>query len=58
MTTKINGYARSLENVNIGYGKLDQMLTKEKMTNFTKYVWKLNWLVSNTRPDLTVYVMN
>ena len=28
------------------------------MKIYRKYIGKLNWLASNTRPDIAVYVMN
>ena len=54
----MNDYANSLEKINIRDGKPDEILTKEEMKIFRKYVGKLSWLAANTRPDLAVYVMD
>ena len=54
----MNDYANSLEKIDIRDGKPDEALTREEMKIYRKYVGKLSWLASNTRPDLAVYVMN
>lgn len=51
-------YAGSMEDVEIRTGKQDDPLTREEMRMFRKYVGKLNWLSSNTRPDLAIYALN
>ena len=53
----MNDYAKSLEKINVRDGKPDEILTKEEMKIYRKYVGKLSWLANNTRPDLAVYVM-
>ena len=37
---------------------LDNPLTKVEMKVCRKYVGKLSWLASNTRPDLAIHVLN
>ena len=54
----MNDYAGSLEKINVRDGKADEPLTREEIKVFRKYVGKLNWLASNTRPDLSVYAMD
>ena len=46
------------EKINIREGKPDEILTKEEMKIFRKYVGKLNWLAANKRPDLAVNIMD
>ena len=41
-----------------GDGKSDKPLTREEMKILRKYVGKLNWLATNTRPDLSIYALN
>ena len=50
-------YAKSLEMIVVRKGSPWQILTDVEMEMYRKYVGKLTWLVSNTRPDLVVYVM-
>ena len=35
----------------------EEELTEIGMKTYRKYIGKLNWLASNTRPDLLVFVM-
>ena len=50
--------ASSPEKLDIRIGKPDEQFTGEELKIFKKILRKLNWLASNTRPDLAVYVMN
>ena len=52
----MNDYAASLEDVEIREDKSDDKLTREEMRVLRKYVCKLSWLATNTRPDLAIYV--
>ena len=36
----------------------DKPLTETEMKMYRKYVGKLSWLASNTRPDLSIHVLN
>ena len=54
----IDNYARSPEKLDIGDRKPDEPLTREELKFYRKYKGKSNWLPSNTRPDLLLYVMN
>ena len=51
-------YAKSLEKIEIRKGMPDDPLTEIEMKMYRKYVGKLSWLVSNTRPDLAIHVLN
>ena len=51
-------YAQSLEDINIREAKADEELTREELKIFRKYVGKLNWLATNTRPDLAIYALD
>ena len=50
-------YARSLEKLEIRKGSSEEKLTETEMKVYRKYIGKLMWLASNTRPDLAMYVM-
>ena len=50
-------YAKSLEEIQIRDAKADEPLTREELKVFRKFVGKLNWLVANTRPDLSIYTL-
>ena len=51
-------YAKSLEEIQIREAKADELLTREELKLFRKYVGKLNWLAANTRPDLAIYTLD
>ena len=51
-------YAKSLEKIEIRKGMPDDPLTEVEMKMYRKYVGKLSWLASNTRPDLAIHVLN
>ena len=46
-----------MEKLKIREGKSDEMLTDTELKIFNKYIGKHNWLALNTRPDLSVYVV-
>ena len=50
-------YAKSLEEIQIREAKADEILTREELKVYRKFVGKLNWLVANTRPDLAIYAL-
>ena len=50
-------YAKSLEMIEVIKGSPREILTDVEMKVYRKYVGKLTWQASNTRPDLVVYVM-
>ena len=50
-------YAKSLEMIEVRKGLPGELLTDVEMKVYRKYVGKLTWLASNTRPDLEVNVM-
>ena len=50
-------YAESLEEIQIRETKADEILTKEELRVYRKFVGKLNWLVANTRLDLAIYAL-
>ena len=50
-------YAKSLKPIEVREGKSDEKLTREEMKVLRKYVGKLNWLATNTRPDLSIYAL-
>ena len=50
-------YAKSLEEIQIREAKADEILTREELKVYRKFVGKLNWLVANTRPDLVIKVI-
>ena len=54
----MEGYAKSLEKIEIRTELPDDPLTKVEMKMYRKYVGKLSWLASNTRPDLAIHVLN
>ena len=37
--------------------KADEILTKEELKVFRKFVRKLNWLAASTRPVLAIYAL-
>ena len=49
-------YAKSLGKIEIRKGITDDPLTEVEMKVYRKYVRKLSWLASNTRPDLAIHV--
>merc|ERR1712237_157930 len=51
-------YAKSLEKIEIRKGMPNEPLTEVEMKMLRKYVGKLSWLASNTRPDLAIHVLN
>ena len=51
-------YTKSLGNIEIRKGLPDDPLTEVEMKVYRKYVGKLSWLASNTRPDLAIHVLN
>ena len=51
-------YAKSLGKIEIRKGLPDDPLTEVEMKVYRKYVGKLSWLASNTRPDLAIHVLN
>ena len=53
----MNDYATSLEKINVRDDTLDEILTKEEMKIYGRYVGKFSWLAFNTRIDLLVYDM-
>ena len=50
-------YAKSMEDIQIREAKADEMLTRDELKVFRKYVGKLNWLAANARPDLAIYAL-
>ena len=50
-------YTKSLEEIQIREAKADEILTKEELKIYRKFVGKLNWLAANTRPDLAIYAL-
>ena len=50
-------YAKNLEEIQIRDAKADELLIREELKVFRKFVGKLNWLVANTRPDLAIYAL-
>ena len=51
-------YAESLEEIEIREDRSDETLTREELKILRKYVGKLNWLASNTRPDIVIYALD
>jgi hypothetical protein len=51
-------YSKSLEAIKIREGRPDEKLTREEMKVLRKFVGKLNWLASNTRPDISIYALD
>ena len=58
IVVSMEDYAKSLEKIEIRKGILDDPLTDVEMKIFRKYIGKLSWLASNTRPDLAIHVLN
>ena len=50
-------YARSLEEIQIRDGKADELLTRDELKVFRKFVRKLNWLAANKRPYMAIYAL-
>ena len=50
-------YAKSLEEIEIRDVKADEPLTRDELKVLRKFVGKLNWLATNTRPDLAIYAL-
>ena len=51
-------YAKSLGKIEIRKAMHDDSLTEVEMKLYWKYVGKLSWLASNTRPDITIHILN
>ena len=51
-------YARSLEEILVRVAKADEMLTRDELKVFRKFVGKLNWLAANVRPDFSIYALD
>ena len=51
-------YAHSLEEIKVRDAKADELLTREELKTFRKFVGKINWLAANTRPDLAIYALD
>ena len=51
-------FPKSLGTIEIRKGMPDDPLTEVEMKVYRKYVGKLSWLASNTRPDLAIHVLN
>ena len=51
-------YARSLEEIEVREDRSDEMLSKDELKFFRKYLAKSNWLAANTRPDIAIYVLD
>lgn len=49
-------YTRSLEILEIRKGKSEEELTEVEMKTYRNYIGKFNWLGSNTKQDLSIYV--
>ena len=58
IVVSMEDYAKSLEKIEIRKGMPDDPLTEIEMKVYRKYVGKLSWLASNTRPDLAIHVLN
>ena len=58
IVVSMEDYAKSLEKIEIRKGMPDDPLTEIEMKMYRKYVGKLSWLASNTRPDLAIHVLN
>ena len=54
----MNEYAKSIEEVKVREDRSDEKLSREEMKILRKYVGKLNWLASNTRPDIAIYALD
>ena len=50
-------YAESMEEIKIREGKSDEELNRDEMKVLRKYVGKLNWLSTNTRPDIAIHAL-
>ena len=50
-------YAESLEEIRIREGKTDEEMNRDEMKVLRKYVGKLNWLATNTRPDIAIHAL-
>ena len=50
-------YAKSMEKLVIRKVSSEEKLTEAQLKVFKKYKGKLNWLPSDTTPDLAVYVI-
>ena len=46
-----------MEEIQTREAKADEILTKEELKVYMKFVGKLNWLEANTRPDLAIYAL-
>ena len=51
-------YAESLEEIEIRDDRSDETLTREELKLLRKFVGKLNWLASNTIPDIAIYALD
>ena len=43
--------------IQIREAKADEILSREELKVYRKFVGKLNWLSANTRPDLAIYAL-
>ena len=50
-------YAKSMEEIKIREGKSDEELNRDELKVLRKYVRKLNWPSSNTRPDIAIHAL-
>ena len=50
-------YAKSSEEIQIREAKADEILTREELKFYRKFVGKFYWLEANTRPDLVIYAL-
>ena len=51
-------YAASLEDIAVREDASDKKLTRDEMRVLRKYVGKLSWLATNTRPDLSIHALD
>ena len=54
----MDDYAASLEDVAVREDKSTESLNRDEMRILRKYVGKLSWLASNSRPDISIYTLN
>ena len=45
---------KRVQKIEIREDRLDEILTKDELKILRKYVGKLNWLATNTRPDIAI----
>ena len=56
IVVSMEDYIKSLGKIEVRKGMSDDPLTEVEMKVYRKYVGKLSWLASNTRPDLAMHV--